>query len=94
MNKYGIEVTKNFLFGDPVMIAEIPGTGRAWLWHGGSYIDEIRRDLMNGTLFILGESWSYSDMNINVWDYEKGRSSIKFNDSDALITLLTEWMDS
>lgn len=92
-NKYGIEVTKNFIHGDPAMIAEIPGSGFAFIWHGGAYIDCIRKEIFGS--FMIGDTcWEYTDENINVWDYDAGSASIKFGDSDAMITVLTEWMDS
>lgn len=94
VNKYGFEVTKGILFGDPVMIAEMPGSNFAFIWHGGAYIDEIRKSFIDGTFIMNDEWWTYSDQNINIWDYEKGSASIKFNDNDALITVLTEWMDA
>lgn len=93
VNPYGIEVTKNFVHGDPAMIAEVPGTSFIFLWYGGAYIDMLKEEVY-GDIMVNGVGYRYTDQNINVWDYQLGRASIPFGDNDSLITVLTEWMDS
>jgi hypothetical protein len=54
-----------------------------FVWAGGQYIDVLIKDEETGML-------SYSDRNINVWDYDSGTSTIIT--SDDLIDRVTEWV--
>lgn len=55
-----------------------------FVWSGGPYIDILNRR-ENGDV-------SYSEENINVWDYETGEARIPFT-SEALIDRCFSWMN-
>lgn len=54
-------------------------------WEGGPYIDVLFR-LPNGNV-------EFTDMNINVWDYETSKSRLPFT-FDALKATAQDWIEA
>lgn len=69
------------------------GDGRAFIWNGGPYIDMIRED-SEGSLSILEAIYSYTDINIGVWNYSTDKPSIDSdtpNDFREKVELYLRW---
>jgi hypothetical protein len=78
--------------GGKVMLADVPGTYWAFVWHGGTYVDVIRQST-TGTYSIGGVPYFYSDLCINVWDYDNERPLIEFGDIDEYVRVINEWIE-
>ena len=71
----------------------VPGTHFGFIWHGGAYIDTIRESL-TGNFVIDGKVYNYGDECINVWDYSKNETEFPFDDNEALVSAINEWMQN
>lgn len=69
-------------FSSPVIYTEIGPL--IFIWGGGSYIDILVRDEFGDV--------SYTDRNINVWDYESDEATIPFT-TEALIDRCISWIN-
>ena len=81
------------LFGNEVMTYEHDGL--LFVWHGGEYIDvcALTGDKDQASFRYNGDLYIYTSSNINVWDYDKGGTSIEWLDSVAFIGECEEWMN-
>jgi hypothetical protein len=69
--------------------------GRVFAWNGGPYIDMLREDT-EGEIDFLGIRYSYTDVNIGVWDHSKDKPSIDnetSNDFESKVKTYLAWED-
>lgn len=76
-----------------IMVALLPGTNFGFVWHGGAYIDVIRKSAM-GTYYHNGVWYQYTDRNINVWDYLTDRPTIEFGNVAEFVLTINDFLES
>ena len=64
-----------------------------FIWFGGAYIDILQKTPY-WQISIEGEGYSYTDMNINVWDYDTNRPMIDRGNVVNFIATCEEWAET